>query len=534
MKNLINREDYIKEYLRINRNVENGNELYESLLSTVFGGLNMLFKRDWANIKCKNQSVLTYLKEIDKTLTGYTMVKMEFSNECKTIRQNIADYFNDILDYKLKQLEKEEDPNKFLNSLNDENKDAKGVAKKLNLADKILLDTLDKYKSNIKIACKQSPKLREYADQMLNCVEIFINSVILDELEKKGADKEKVNDKKKKLEEQSKQQEKERQENNNEAKKETEEAVKKLSKERDAAITALEANLIPNNTGGVKTAEKIANEFSKMIDVINQLNESALPKSYIDSFNKTKGASYIGIQKSLEEINWNFTGDKKETSGEGVLDKFFIKVILNKINTTFEVVMNNKDFFKGVPAASVQAMMIALSNAIIYGFVGESFKIENNEARLSLLTKCAIDSDATIGFNLPPLDDKKPEDGNFFVGIMNKFKSEDISQKEIEKIIDTISEEECKTLLDEWNAKNNKEEEESENKSSDSIKIHLDTKEKFIKDFGYEIMKDFKNNMTKLFDSIVKKAEILKKEAQKKRDDEAAKAQQESESNENE
>ena len=47
-------------------------------------------------------------------------------------------------------------------------------------------------------------------------------------------------------------------------------------------------------------------------------------------------------------------------------------------------------------------------------------------------------------------------------------------------------------------------------------------------------MKDFKNNMTKLFDSIVEKAETLKKEAQKKRDAEAAKVQQESESNENE
>ena len=52
MKHLINREDYIKEYLRINRSVnniieneiENENELYEGLLGTLFGGLKMLFK----------------------------------------------------------------------------------------------------------------------------------------------------------------------------------------------------------------------------------------------------------------------------------------------------------------------------------------------------------------------------------------------------------------------------------------------------------------------------------------------------------
>ena len=98
MKHLINREDYIKEYLRISNcidNVENvanknEDELYEGLLSSVFGGLKMLFKRDWANIKCKNPTVLKYLQEIDKTLTGYTMVKMEFSSECKTIRQNLS------------------------------------------------------------------------------------------------------------------------------------------------------------------------------------------------------------------------------------------------------------------------------------------------------------------------------------------------------------------------------------------------------------------------------------------------------------
>ena len=80
MRHLINREDYIKEYLRIS-NIENENELYEGLLSTVFGGLKMLFKKDWENIKCKNPSVLDHLKEIDKSLSGYTMVKMEFSNE---------------------------------------------------------------------------------------------------------------------------------------------------------------------------------------------------------------------------------------------------------------------------------------------------------------------------------------------------------------------------------------------------------------------------------------------------------------------
>ena len=83
MKHLINREEYIKEYLRISNcvkiesEINNENELYEGLLSSLFGGLKMLFKKDWENIKCKNPNVLPYLKSIDKSLSGYTMMKMQ-------------------------------------------------------------------------------------------------------------------------------------------------------------------------------------------------------------------------------------------------------------------------------------------------------------------------------------------------------------------------------------------------------------------------------------------------------------------------
>lgn len=211
MKHLINREDYIKEYLRIvnkemlvdnDPRLESGDEVYEGLLGTLFGGLKMLLKRDWANIKCKNSSVLKHLQEMDKTLSGFTMTKMQYSGECNTIRQNLADYFNDILDYKLSQVEKAEDANKFIDKeekeIEDEESDAKGVEKSLNLRDKTLLDSLKKYKDNISAACKASPKLREYADQMLNSIETFTNSAVIAALDQKGVDKEKLEKKKKK------------------------------------------------------------------------------------------------------------------------------------------------------------------------------------------------------------------------------------------------------------------------------------------------------------------------------------------------
>lgn len=517
MKHLINREDYIKEYLYNNKSTENTNELYEGLINTLFGGMKMLLKKDWVNIRCKNPSVLEHLKAIDKSLGGYTMMKMQFSGECTTIRQNIADYFSDIIDYKLAQIEKEDDPKKFLKKEKkekEENKEAKGVAKILNLKNKTLLDSLDKYKSNINIACKPSPKLREYADIMLNSVEVFVNDIILAELEKKGLEKAKIEEENKKNEEKKRKMEEEQKKKNEESRKAEEEVMKKLEKERDDAIKSLGVKPI-GAMDGDKAIDTIAKQYSDMLGELkvngNKVNESALPQDYADLL---KSDTYVGISKSLEELNWDT--DKKEVM---LHNKFTIRVILNKINTAFNVISENKTkkLFKGVPSASVQAMMISLSNAVLYGFVGDEFNIKNDNARLSLMTKCAIDSDATIGFNLPLIDPKKPDNGNYFVSIMNQFRSADISSQEVEDAIGMMTKEELKDIKLIWDDK----------KKSKEMSL-----EEFAKEFGSDLMKAFRQNMSNLFDMIVSKSKQIKEEVQKAREAEAAKTQHESEANE--
>ena len=518
MKHLINREDYIREYLRIERNIEDDNKLNEGLIGTLFGGLKMLLKKDWENIKCKNPSVLKHLQAIDKSLGGYTMTKMEFSGECTTIRQNIADYFNDILDYKLGQIEKEENPEKFLKQENKEKEDSKeeGVAKHLNLKDKTLLDSIKKYKENISTACKPSPKLREYADMMLNSIEIFVNDIILAELEKKGLEKAKIEEEEKKNEEKRRKLEEEQKKKNEESRKAEEEAMKKLEKERDDAIRSLGVKPI-GNMDGDKAIDTIVKQYSDMLGELknnaDKVNESALPQDYSDLL---KSDTYVGISKSLEELNWD--SDKKE---DKLYNKFTIRVILNKINTAFNVISDNKTkkLFKGVPSASVQAMMMSLSNAVLYGFVGDKFKIKNDEARLSLMTKCAIDSDATIGFNLPLIDPKKPDNGNYFVSIMNQFRSADISSQEVDDAIKMMSKQELKDIKSIWG--------DGDDKKSKEMSL-----DEFAKEFGPDLMKAFRQNMSNLFDMIVSKSKQIKEEAQKAREAEAAKAQQESETNE--
>ena len=515
MKHLINRDEYIKEYLRYEQSIEN--ELDEGLLSTVFGGLKMLFNRDWTSIKCKNPSVLEHLKAIDKSLTGYTMMKMQFSGECATIRQNIADYFNDILDYKLSQVEKEEDPNKFLKNEKKEkekNTDAKGVAKKLNLKDKTLLDSLDKYKSNIKIACKQSPKLREYADQMLNSVEVFVNDIVIAELEKKGADKAKLEEEKRRLEEEKNRLKEIRKKMDKLAKKGDEESLKKIADERDNAIRSLGAKPIGPMSGD-KAIETIVANFSDMMSKFKdvKLNESTLPKGYSEIL---KSDVFLGLQETLGELEWNFS-DSEPNSPKALCDKFLIKVILNKIDTAFKVVeKDNKQFdFKDVASASVQALMISLTNAIIYGFKGDEFDI-NKDARLSLLTKCAIDSDATIGFNLPLIDPKKPKNGNFFVGIMNHFVGDNVGSDEVKELAEKLSDDDIKKISQALN----------DGKEEDDV--DTTDKSEFTKEFVDKVMSKFKQNMSKLFDDILKKAEELKAKAKKDREAAATKAQQES------
>lgn len=528
MKHLIGREDYIKEYLHINKSIdnENTNELYEGLLGTLFGGLKMLLNKDWENIKCKNPSVLSHLKAMDKSLSGYTMVKMQYSSECNKIRQNIADYFNDILDYKLGQIdniESEDDANKFIKKENEEKdgeKELTGIAKILNLRDKALLENIKKYKENISSACKVNSKLREYADQMLNSVTVFVNDVIISELEKKGADKAKLEEERKKLEEKKKQQEEEIKKRDELAKKESEEKMKKIAEDRDKAIRELGAKPI-GAMNGDKAIETIASQFEGIINEFNDsnVNESALPTNYDEIL---RSDTFIGIQKTLEELDWDFSDNKESTT-----DKLLIKVILNKINTAFKVISENKDRFSEVPSASVQAMMIAISNAVIYGFMGDKFKINSNEARLSLLTKCAIDSDATIGFNLPLIDDNKPDNGNFFVSIMNQFRSDNISSEEVESAVKSMSKNELKKLLKEWKVKKD-----TGGEKDDKLPNPKD-QESFAKKFGPMVMKDFRQNMSKLFDDIVKKAKDIKASAEKEREAEAAKAQQESDAEAN-
>ena len=327
---------------------------------------------------------------------------------------------------------------------------------------------------------------------MLNSVVVFVNDIVIKELEKRGVDEQKLNKKRKENEEYQKKLEKIRDKMNELAKNANEEDIKKLSKERDDAMRKIGVKPIGAMSGD-KSIETISKQFKDMMKEFNDssLNESTeLPKGLTDIL---KSDTYIGIQQSFENISMDFLDENGET-GAIIKNRLLLRIILNKMNNVFGIIYKNKDIFKDVPSASVQAMIIGIFNALIYGFVGDKFEIDKKI--LSILAKCAIESDATIGFNLPLIEPDKPENGNFFVSIMTQFKSDNISSKEVDDAIKSITE---------------KEVEEMANNEYNEFKNVND----FSKKFSADIMKSFRQNMTELFDKISKKANELKKKSKR-------------------
>ena len=150
-----------------------------------------------------------------------------------------------------------------------------------------------------------------------------------------------------------------------------------------------------------------------------------------------------------------------------------------------------------------------ISFVVVYGIKGAKYIGGKDDDVVSLISKCAIDSDATIGFSLPLIDDKKPENGNVFVSILNKLRDAEIDVKYLEEITKTMSDEEKKSL-----AKN-----------------HDGDFSKFLKSRSDKLTTLIKQHISKLSQSALELAKKIKEDAKKKREAEAAKAQQESEAN---
>jgi hypothetical protein len=302
------------------------------------------------------------------------------------------------------------------------------------------------------------------------------------------------------------------------AKKASEEQLKKIAEERDEALKSLGVTPIAPMKGD-QAIDRITSEFKDILGKFEdiKLNESyELPGGYGDYL---KSDSYIGIQKSLEDVTKAWNTSKK--SKKGAFDKFIIRVILSKIYNVFKIISEQKKMFAEVPSASVQAMMVALSNAVIRGYMGEVFDIVGNESRISILTKCAIDSDATVGFNLPLIDPAKPDNGNIFVGVMNQFVKGNVTSDEFASVANATSKAEKVMIVKEIG---------DYDKEKDTDDKSLNAK---IDKWGKKKMSEFKQNMTKLFDEILKKAKEIKDAAEDQRKKEAAKEQAESDNAEN-
>lgn len=466
------------------------NEIYsqkpqEEMNEGILDFFKSMLGKEWNSIKSKNTPLRDEIKKVDRSLGGFSFIKMSKAGVCKEIRQVVCDFANDLLDAKMKEFEDGKKLQKTLMGLKNADEvtdeDKKSIEnsgkvsdylKKFDLKDKALIDKLQTHEKRIKTICDGNPDLIKWSNLLMDGVRNIINDYIINEYEKtedlSDKEKKKLEKTKKELENKQKKDEEDRKKIDAEQKKKQEEQIKQLEKEREDAIAGVNATPIKNQTGD-KAHQTLKSEFD---DIYAKFNESN--KSHQYSFNSL----ILEGDEKWNEKKKILQGDVHLGLGNIARDdiedlKYPKKVleILNILVGIIDEVSKQGKMFKEVPSDSVQAMYIGLSTLIQHSLSDGNLDDKTKE----LLARCSIDSDKTVGFGLPLLNPKNPKDGNIFASIAQKLTNVE-KKGNIAKIL---------------------------NNDQDELN-------KFVK------------NATKMFDDIRKKAEDLL-ENKKKQDEEDAK-----------
>lgn len=501
MKNqILDRDSFVNEIY----SKRTGDELNEGL----FDFFKTLLKQEWSGVKSKNSEIKKKLEEADRLLSGFTLMKMKKSGQCAEIRQALCDFANTLYDSKAKELEDGKKLQKMLMGLKDKDKisaedketvkvagDVGDYMKKFNIKDKALADKLTTYAKKITTLCKGDPDIRRWSDILRDDARNIINDLIIAEYEKiaEDEDKERVKKYKEKLDKQIKEKQAEVDKKNKEAQKKQDDAIKALEKERGDMLSKMGVTPIKNQTG-----DKAFNTLNSAYEDL--WNEFGDKLGGGDDKNESHKYSFRNILNESEETEGGEDGDNKGADGpipDEVKDimggdihfgfnelkdnEKFTESTKNLLLTLkeFEVVHDAIDkstqsgkTLKDTPSDAVHALFVGLIKLISNAVMGEAQLDDDAEM---LLARCAIDSDKTLGYGLPLIDENKPDAGNIFVAI-----SQQLSQA----------------------------------KDDEGI-------------FDKKMLNTFKQSMSKMFDQIRKKAEELKEEREKENEKEAKKVEEE-------
>ena len=230
----------------------------------IFDFFNTLMKKEWNNIKSKNEDIKKKLEEVDRSLKGFTVIKMKKSGECAEIRQLLCDFANTLWESKEKEFEDDMKLQKMLMGLKDKdkvsNEDEEAVKnsgkvsdymKTYNIKDKALADKLKNIESRINETCKGDPDLSRWTRILKLEIRNIINDLIINRYDKEeGNDKkEKIKKYKERLKEQQEEQKKEREEADKKALKKQEDELKQIEKDRVDTLRNVGVTVIKDQTG---------------------------------------------------------------------------------------------------------------------------------------------------------------------------------------------------------------------------------------------------------------------------------------------
>lgn len=359
MDKILKRDDFI--ILMEQKEYENLVSVNEGLLKNLFGMVKNLFKKDWETIKGDPQIIKVY-KELDDSLSGFSMMKMSKKGECNRIRQELVDFACDWYDLKM-------------NKAKEDDTDPK-PAKSMKFKNDTLRENIENLNKKIREIAGEDEQMIKWAETLRDDMKIVINRSILEDMKDEDAKKE--------LEAKIAEETKKQEEINKVMEKWQNDQLKEIQTEREKLISDVQATPIADESGD-KAITSLENDYK------NTKKDDA-PDTDKISKDELLGLKSIFTKDDLD-------GDKDSISKTyKILDTFYDS--LNK----------DLDKFKEVPAQSVQAMCIAV-NAFVKTCVFGDEKYDN---LLPIMTKCAIISDGTVSYNLPLNDQEGDKLGNYF------------------------------------------------------------------------------------------------------------------------
>ena len=151
----------------------------EGLLKDLFGAVKNMFKKDWSTIK-GDPGIIKVYKEMDDSLTGFSLMKLSKKDTCNQIRQALVDFACDWYDMKMNHAKKaERDPK---------------PAKTMEFKDETLKSNLETLQDKIKMIANGDEQMQKWADLLLNDMKVIINRAIINDINDEETKKEDVSE----------------------------------------------------------------------------------------------------------------------------------------------------------------------------------------------------------------------------------------------------------------------------------------------------------------------------------------------------